>query len=321
MPATILTGSALAEGIRSNFDLAYQGVTAGVEKELGMVMGRTGSDGRQETYGMHESMPGPALRRIGDPIAEEGTGTKSFSVVNYEFARRVPWYRRDRTDNRIANLFVKATDVGRKFGMLDSRVFIGYMTGNAVLVPTVPNAPDGLALYAANRFGVSGGNIITGTGVATAAAIEADFWNAVELFGEFQDTKGDPYYEADVESPTYVVYFKMGNWKVWADALKATALHSVVSSTGAAIPTTVNVGNFKIRMVPTQRITDNDSFIFRSDAPVPAIFAQDRQPLRSVVATEDNSDVARTDGKEYVDFHLERGYGINVPYQTVKINN
>lgn len=328
MPATVvLAGNVLAEGIRNQFDMSYTGVTAGLEMDLGMVMDRTGSDGRQETYGIHESMPGPALRRLGDPIAEKGFETKQFSVVNQEYARRIPWYRRDRTDNRVANLFTKAADMGRKFGMLDSRVFIGFLTGTAVLVPAVPNAPDGAPLYSAtdgasaDRFGVSGGNIISGSGVASAAAIEADFWNAVERFIEFKDTNGDPYFEAAVEAPTYCVYFNVQNWKLWADALKATAIHSVLSSTGAAVPTTVTVGNFKIRMCPTQRITDNDAFVFRSDAPVKPVFAQDRQPLRSVIATEDNSDVARDTGKEYVQFHVERGFGINVPFGTVKINN
>lgn len=325
----ILSGSTLAAGIRDDFDRTYQQTYDGVEASLGEVMQlNVPSDKRTEIYGMHRTMPYPERWDSGnEAIPEEGTDSLSFSITNYDYAKRIKWRRNDRQDNQVGDLRGKAEQTGRNFASLDSRVFIELLTAAATLLPAIPNAPDGAALYSAtdgasaDRFGISGGNIITGTGVATSGAVEADFFNAIERFGQFLNTKGQPYFEPDVASERYTIYFGIANTGVFIQAFRANLVHSVATSTGAGVTNVIMASGAQVTLRPTSRITDNDWFVFRGDSPVRALFSQMREPLRAAEATEDNSDTARDTGVEYVQWVERKGFGVNVPFATVQVNN
>lgn len=325
--SVILSGNTLAAGLRADFDRTYQQSYAGVEASLGTMMElNIPSDKRTELYALHRTMPYPERWDLGSPIPTEGTDSLTYSVTNYRYAKAIEWERDDRMDNQIGDLFAKASRLGENFASLDSRIFIELLTGTASLLPAIPNAPDGAALYAstaggAARFGLSGGNIETGGGVATTAAIISDFFDSIERFGGFQNTKGQPFFEPDVASSEYVVYFNVANTEIFTQSFKTVAVHSVVSTTGARVDNVILASGVQVRLVPTQRITDNDWFIFRTDAPVRPLFCQQREGLRQSVATEENSDVARNTGVESIQFVVRKGYGVNVPFATVKVNN
>lgn len=327
MPQTILTGNTLAAGLRSDFQETYRPIYDGVEKELGSVMALDiPTQHLTETFAYRESLPGPALWLRGDPMPEGGLGSKSYTVTHFDYARRVTWHRNDRHDNRIGDLYADARMLGGRFARLDSKAFIEILTGTASLLPAIPTCPDGAALFATtaggvNRFGVSSGNLLTGTGVATAAAIMTDFYSAITQFDKFQDTTGEPYYEPDAMGASYVVYFGVGNRKLFSDAFKLNLVHSVISSTGAAISNTILADGINVRLVATSRITDNDWFVFREDAPVKAIASTLLEPLREEEATADNSDVSRDSGLEYVQFVVRKGYLCNIPIGAIKVNN
>ena len=73
----------------------------------------------------------------------------------------------------------------------------------------------------------------------------------------------------------------------------------------------------------TSRITDNDWYVFRNDAPVKPIFETDRRPIMEESALTDgnNSDEVRNTGYEYVQYSLRKGFGVNVPFGGIKVNN
>jgi len=322
----IRTGETLVAGIRSDFWNTYHSDFDGVLQNLGnvMLLGVT-SDKRTEIYGLRKSMPYPELWPLGDPIPEEGTDSVQFSVTNFRYAKRIKWQRDDRSDNLVGDLMGEARSLATNFLSLPSRFFIEVVEGSASLLPAIPNAPDGAALYAAqdggssDRFGVSGGNIVSASGV-TAANIIADFFSAVTRMAQFQNSKGQPYFEPDVSNESYTIYAPVTLTQAFTEAFQGPLVHSVVATTGAAISNAVMVSGVNVTFRFTSRLTTNDWYVFRNDAPVKAVFLQEREPIREASATEANSDHARTTGEEYVQFVSRLGVGVNVPFATCKVN-
>lgn len=336
MPGMLMSGSTLAAGIRDDFQKTYEPTYNGVLESLGEVMQMdVPFNHRTETFGMHETMPYPERFDEGnEAIPEEGTGDNSFSVTVYDYGKRINWRKKDREDNKVGDLRGKAQILGTHFASLPTRSFIELILGSASLLPAIPNAPDGGAPFSAtdgasaDRFGVSGGNITTGTGVATSGAIETDFFTAIARMATFQDKKGEPYWDPNILDESYVVFFNVANVKVFAQAFKATAVLQHVAgtsttdtSTAAGVSNVVLSTGVKVELRPTSRITDNDWFVFRKGAPVKPFFRGVRRPLTMAEATEDNSDVARTSGKEYVQYTCREAYGVNEPFAAVKVNN
>lgn len=324
----ILTGETLAAGLRSDMDHAYRQNWDGTLKNLGDVMQMdVPSSRRTETYAARRSMPYPDRWERGEPIPTEGTDSYSYPVTNYRFAKAIEWEIDDRKDNQVGDLFNDAQALGRNFASIPTRAFIELLTAVASLLPAIPNAPDGGALFSAtdgggnDRFGLSGGNLETGGGVASAAAIQTDFFDAVVRFHRFLNSKGQPYFEPDLASERYVIYFGAANEKVFTEAFQTMLVHSVQSSTGAAVSNVVLASGAQVRLVPTSRITDNDWFIFRADSPIKALFHQNREGLQSFAQTEENSDIARKSGREGLHFKARMGFGVNPPFAAIKVNN
>lgn len=336
MPGFISTGSTIAAGVRDDFQLTYDPSFAGVLDSLGDAMQLdVPFNHRTETFAMHGTMPYPERFDEGnESIPEEGAGSKSFSVTTYDYGKRVSWKVKDREDNKIGDLRAKAMSLGSHFGSLPSRIFFEFLTGTASLLPAIPNAPDGAALYSATdgasaaRFGVTDGNIVTGGTVATSALVTTDFFAGIARMGRFQDEKGQPYWDPSVLKARYTVFFGIANIQVFTQAFAALAVHSTVAgtsttnvTTGAGVSNIIIASGVQVKLVPTSRITDNDWFIFRGDTTIKPIFRGVRRPLEMAEATKDNSDGTRDIAKEYVQFTCRDAYGCNVPFGTVKINN
>lgn len=323
----VLTGATLAAGLRSDFMDAWKQDYEGVLKNLGDVMSLSiPSDKRTELYAARRTMPYPERWDYGDPIPEEGTDSKAWNVTNYRYAKRVGWLRDDREDNQVGDLRGDAQALGSHFASLPSKFLIEVMTASPTLLPAIPNAPDEVALYNTTdetggaRFGVTGGNIVTGTGV-TAAQIEADWFSAIIRFAEFLNTKGEPFFDPDTQDERYVIYFGVANFAAFQEAFRANIVHSVISTTGAGVSNVIMSAGTSVLLRGTGRITDNDWFLFRADSTIKAVFVQDREGIRMSQATDENSDESRDTGKEYVQFVERLGVGVNIPYATVKVDN
>lgn len=332
-----LSGAGTALAIRADFDTTYQNTYKGLEQYLGNVMQlAVPSDKRSETFAMIESMPTPELWHRGDPIPTEGTGSKRFSITNYTYGKRISWHLEDRQDSQLGDILPRFRALSERMALVTSKAFIEIITGTASLLPAIPTAPDGVALFyatdgeSADRFGVSGGNIITGGGVTSQQLIDADFFNAAIRFGQFQDTKGEPYYEPGIQGERYTVIAGIANMRLFMAAFKAQLIHSVIAGssttdvqTGAATDNLVLASGANVDLRFTSRITDNDWFVFRNDAPVKPIFETDRSPImeESALADGNNSDEVRNTHMEYVQYSLRKGFGVNVPFGVIKVNN
>jgi hypothetical protein len=61
--------------------------------------------------------------------------------------------------------------------------------------------------------------------------------------------------------------------------------------------------------------------VFLNAADVKPVFSLKRDGVQDIVETMQNSDNCRRTGMESIRFWERRGYGLNMPYATVKIDN
>ena len=326
----VISGETLAAGIRSDFNDIYRQTIEGLAARLGQIvdLGVT-SDKLTELYAYYETAPYPQRWQRGEKIPSSAFKGVSFNITNFDWARRIEWHENDRQDDQTRSLFDQARSLGQHFATLPERITYQILQDqtDSLLLPKVPLAADGAALYAAtaggtDRFGLSGGNVQGGSGVASGQAIREDFFNAVERFAQFQDTESQPLWDQGDIDQGFVITFNVANWHVFAEAFLQARTVGGVGQAAAAAPTNVVLDTgVKVQLWPTQRITDNDSYVFMTGSPRKAIIQQVRSPLRDAFATMETSDQVRDTKIEYVQWDSREGYGIPIPYQTVKINN
>lgn len=334
MPGQIvINADALTAGLRSEFITTYRQRYALVRERLSPVMTLgIPSDKFEEIYGYYDSSPHWRRLPRGETIASKPLRAVQYRAKNVDWGIKIEWHKNDREDDQLRDLMTQARSAGEKGALIHERVFFQFLTGvtDPELMDSVPNAPDGAALYATTaagsaRFGVTGGNLLTGSGVATSAAIRADFFNAIEQFRLFQDTEGQPLWDDATLDGGYTVIYGAANEQVFREAfqqartVQATAAGQ--ASTGAAVSNIVLDAGISVRLWSTQRITDNDWYIFLNASPIKAIFQQEREGIKDYAETMENSDNARRTKIESIQWDARYGYGINIPYQTVKINN
>lgn len=277
---------------------------------------------RQETYGYIEAAPHIELWI--DTIPEEGMGSKTFTVINYKFGKRIKWKREDRADEMTGGLDGMVRGLAQSAGLLDERIFFDLLLGTTNILPTTVNAADGAALHSAtdgasaDRFGISGGNIVTGSGVASSAAVRADFWDSHERVGQFLDGKGQPLFGDAVKTSGYVVIYGVANEEVFREAFLQGRTHE---ASGAAVTNTILESGLSVDLWSSSRITDNDWFIFVKNPPQRSVFVQDREALEERFADAETSDYTRDTDNEYMQVRLRKSGGVVLPYDTVKVNN
>lgn len=319
-------GALLTAGLRADFIKTYQSRYKASAERLGNCMQMAvPSDKRTEFFAYPESAPYPEIWERGDTISSEAFDSIGYNTTNKNWGKRIEWHEDDEDDDQIGAIKTQVRQLGENWGTLNERVFFQMLLGstNAKLLPSIPNAPDGAALYSAthgdgtNRFGVSGGNIISGSGVGSSAAVRTDVFNALELFARFQDTKGEPLMSPEIIEAGMTLVYNIQNYQLLAEAL----IQSRTLDGGAALTNIVLDSGLKITLWGTQRVTDNDMYIFVNEASVKPLFQLERKPLQERFADMTNSDWARDTGYRYLQYKARRGYGLNLPHSTVKINN
>ena len=326
MPGQIVYSAAtLAGGLRGDFwDTYVSTYKAMSERVSAMMVLDVPSDKLTETYGYYRTSPHPKRWVRGNSIPEKGFKAVAFSVTNKDYGIKTSWHANDRMDDQTKSLpaFVAAT--AEKFGLLDERVAYQILTGatDLNLLESIPNAPDGVGICNATdgdgaaRFGVTGGNVETGGGVATSEAIRDDFFSALGRFRQFQDTEGQPLLDPGTIDGGMTVTYNVGLDKVFREAfaqritLQTAGVSNVILDAGLAVT-----------LRPTSRITDNDWWVILNGVKTKPMFRQTRQPVQEHAVTMDNSDHARTTKEESWQADCRYGYGIALPYGIVKVNN
>lgn len=321
MPQLVIAGESFAAGLRSEFLNTYRRRFETVEATLGRIMRlNIPSDKETEKYFYWEAAP--HIRRWIRGQAMPGKPFKGvqFSVTNFEWATRIEWHYADRQDDQTKSLMERSRDLGRSFSLLAERVAfqLKLSSTDLDLLPSIPNAPDGAALYStATRFEASGGNVVSGGGVATSDAIRIDFFKAIGRMRDFKDGEGQPLWNStDLDGP-YVIIAGSANEKKFRDAF----VQGRTLEGGAALTNIILDSGIQVLLWITPRITDNDWYVFLSQSDIKPLFSQERDGITDNVETFENSDNARRLGIESIQFQARYGFGVALPYATVKIDN
>ncbi|MEY4534764.1 MAG: hypothetical protein RLZZ246_1082, partial [Planctomycetota bacterium] len=284
---------------------------------------------RQHEFGYFEAAPHMDYWRRGDAIPQDAMKSVQFTVPVYTWGRRVAWHKEDRKDDQTQSLFDVARMAGQSAALLPERFFFDLIQGATATLPAVPTAPDGAAMFAttaggSNRFGVSSGNLLTGGGVSTLSAIRTDYYNAIEQFKLFQDGKGQPLLSDEVIDAGVVIVHGAANTEVFEEAFMQQRQGIVKGTDAGVTPSNLVLdANRNVTLWGSNRITDNDYYIFLKAAPKKATFLLDREGVREFTSLEgdNNGDHTRNTGEEYVQWERRAGAGIALPYAVIKVNN
>ena len=219
----------------------------------------------------------------------------------------------------------RAADLGKNAALLDEQNFFNILVNVASwdLLPAIPLAPDGRALYyGSTRFGYATGNIVSGAGVATPGAVRTDFYKGIAAWLSFQDTEGKPLLDRSVLDGGLTIFVGAANVQVFGEAFqqKMTS-YTTIGAGNVPVSNIIQDMGLKVKVVPTQYITTNDWFIFLDGADVKPVFSLKRDGVQDVVETFQNSDLCRRTGMESIRFWERRGYGVNLPFATIMIDN
>jgi hypothetical protein len=321
----VIAGEAFAAGLRTEFLKTYDKKYTGVEA-LEVAMDRNiPSDKYQEKFFYFESAPYMKLWKRGTTMHEGKFKGVQWTVTNYEWAEAIPWHYANRQDDQTRSLMKRAADLGKNSAMLDEQNFFDILVGSAAWdrLPALPSAPDGQALYyGSTRFGLAAGNIVPGGTVATAPLIRTDFYKAIAAWLQFQDTEGKPLLDRSVLDGGITAFVGAANVQAFGEAFsqKMTS-HTAIGAGNVPVSNIVMDMGLNVKVVPTQYITTNDWFLFLNQADVKPVFSLKRDGVQDVVETFQNSDLVRRTGMESIRFWERRGYGVNMPYATIKIDN
>lgn len=293
----------------------------------------TTSNKRAEIYAFPESAPYPARQDRGRAPKEESFAFRQFSITNYAWALRVPYHVDDVDDDLTGGLMAMARMAGVNFASLDERIFIQQITGatDADLMPFLVTCPDGVGLYyatdgnGADRFGVSGGNIIAGTATPSGNDIYGYHQQVMALFRKFKNPKNQPLINPKIIKQGITYVYGPSNEAAFKQAFLQKlsvqpGVGGAANSVAAASNVIIDAGD-NVMLYNTPRITTTAVYAFLNGAPVKPLVKQARRELYAVRATEGTSDFSRDKNQEYDQMRLRAGWGANIPYGTIRITN
>jgi hypothetical protein len=169
---------------------------------------------------------------------------------------------------------------------------------------------------------VSSGNLLTGSGIATTAAILGDYYAAIEQFLLFQDGKGQPLLAPELVDQGVVIVHAAADLEAFEEAFLQKRQGSSSADTGSP-SNIVQDASRNVTLWASSRLATGDYYIFLKAAPKKPTFLLDREGVQEFTSLEgdNNSDHTRSTGEEYIQWERRAGAGIALPYGAIKVNN
>lgn len=331
--STIIASQVLANGLRTEFADTYSAIAnRQADSRLGLVMDLAiGATNRQHEFAYFEAAPHMEFWKRGESIPTDAFGSVQFNVPVYTWARRVPWHKEDRKDDQTQSLFEVARMAGQSAALLPERMFFDIISSSTNTLPAVPLAPDGVAMFStvdadgADRFGVSGGNIVSGVSVASTAAILSGYYSTLERFLQMQDGKGQPLLSPELVDAGTVIIHAADDLEAMEEAFLQKRQGVVYgSNTAASTPSNiVQDANRNVKLWASSRLSTGTFYVFLTQAPKKATFLLDREGIQEFTSLEgdNNSDHTRNTGEEYIQWERRAGAGIALPFGAIKVTS
>lgn len=286
--------------------------------------------GKSDTVGYFGAAPNPQYWEDGDGIPSSNMDSFTFNIVHKAFGIKVPFTWDDVRYDRTGSLMEMIRDTANNWKRLDPRVLFQFVNNgvDSLLYPTVPLCPDGALMYAttaggANRGGVSGGNILSGAFMDSAAEALLGLVGAYNRACSFLNTEGQPKQSA-ASLRKMVVIWPQAYATVLQQALGQPLTTNDASSAAVTNFVTegklqgIGIGGLVIYPWVTPMLTAKEFFVFFPD--VKRSFGRsDVEPVQELPADFGNSDTARDYKQFSVSFHNLAGHYLAPFYGTVNV--
>ncbi len=244
-------------------------------------------DMRNPKFWSWNSIPLMEHWKSGKDMPEGSFGGFPFDGTVADYAITIPWMANDRRDDQTKSLLNKVNQTALRATSNRERAFYDVLTNTASFVPYIPLAPDGQPFFSLtrdgsnDRFGISGGNLPANpSGVATAQAVESDFWNLVHAqFVGMLDTEGEPLWTEDEIAQGFLIIHSSTDNEVFAKAFKkentlVQVVQNVAANENVAATAVSNVlmGDFDVTRWSSPRLATGDWYAFLKGSPVKPVF-------------------------------------------------
>jgi len=339
MPDLMNAINVLTPGIKADFQDQYLSTwKANIAQYADFVDFARPADGAYMIYGAWKSAPHATRWPRGTPRGAKGMDAVQYQIVIHDFKNGVVAHENDVADARI-DAKRAAMQAGENAARVPVKIFyqIDGAVTNPLLLPSIPNAPDGAALFSATdgtgaaRFGVTGGNIVTGTTVANPVQIQAAYAAAIVRAKGFLDSEGEPFYDDSLESKGITIVAGIDNYYNLKKAFEQDRTVVLLSATGAegvgaagvAATNQTNpikdLGITPVRLITNPYKTGNSWSIYFGAAPVKPVFQAIREGLQYVEANRfNNSDCLEMKLVKWL-WDWREGWGVNLPIGAVKV--
>lgn len=324
----VLATEALARGLKQTFVDTYKAYAPASQAKVGMVMDLAlPSDKASELYAYFESAPHPKRWPRGEDRSSESFRARDLTVVNHDWSAQVDWHDNDEQDDQTRSLRGQAAEAGSNFALLPERVLFQWLNASTDLdlLPSLANAPDGAALFSATdgagaaRFGVTGGNTLSGGGVSSGTLIRTDFFKIKARAQGALDTKGQPLLPAELLDEWVIIYGSHLE-EFFLEAFVQAITGSVLNG-GGGFSNVALLAGLKITLWSTPRITTNYWYCRPTKVRHKSLFRQVRQSLTDNMADFTNSDRTRATKIKSLMWDCREGYGLALPFDWWRVTN
>lgn len=325
MPQVMTISNSMIQGIRRELEATWKNVYPTFEKEWNLMFYKLPDNGiRTAQYAFKEALPMPQYWPYNEEKPQKSILDRLLSVSVFPYAMDMEVNMFDREDDQIGDTKTHMNMIVERYLTLYSHFFSEYLNATANFLPSLETAFDGAGLFSAtngagaDRFGVSGGNIITGSGT-TIDAIANDIFEANERFQSFLDNESQIIFDASMVDYTkmHVFYPKELN-KQFFDLTKGDNLRTDLAS-NTAVSNTLK-GTFQSHCI--NLLTDSaDYFIMLEHSFWKPLLLRQENAVQAFDYNMQNSDRARKFGVEGLSTHMRTGAGVWAPWVIIKVNN
>jgi hypothetical protein len=280
---------------------------------------------RKATYAWKDSVPFPSRWAYSAGRTYRTFKDRYIDISNTAYEISIPYNKYDEEDDQLGDVKSHISLATRRFLQLPDKFLGEYLNNSADLLPALANAFDGVALFSDvdgngdARFNTTGGNIVTGSGTATTAAVKHDLMVAQRRFLRFRDTAGEIIFgEDDVKFENLHVIVPTAMNGVIQELSKAQYLHMDVASNTSE--SNIVMQTFSSNINPYLS-DDVDWYVAVKHPYWRGLAYRAPQDVRQIIAEFSNSDHARKYNEECLYADVRCGMGVWAPWVIIKVNN
>ena len=280
---------------------------------------------RLAPYGWKGFVPYPTFWPQGMP-----RNVKTFpSYLMYTFIRKfestIEWKLDDEKDDLLNDLISQVQLLGKRYQSTPFILLSEYLNGLAVENGVLQNAYDGVSIFSTvdgdgnDRFGVTDGNIVSGSGTTTAA-IYADLFAVQKRFMNMKDsTSNKPIFEPN--DVTFQNMFVLMPNSLNLPVQKLSEATLLLTEAGLTAPEK-NILATKFEFGFNPFLTDtNDWFVLLKHSYWKPFALRPPQDIESTITNIGNSDKARELGIAGIYTNQRMGVSPWCPFVIIKVTN